>query len=289
MKILITGSKGQLGQSIKRIAEQYLFEFIYTDVEELDITNREELDIFFKKNKIDTLINCAAYTQVDKAQEEREEAFLINADAVGNLARMSKKYDFHLIQISTDYVFNGKNYRALTEDYKAKPINIYGKSKLAGEEAVIKHASHGSIIRTSWLYSEYGANFLKTILRISQEHAEIKVVYDQIGTPTYAGDLAKMLLDNIFHFVLKDEIEIYHYSNEGVCSWYDFACEILEYTQQETKVIPIETKDYRTPAARPYFSLLSKEKIKTNFEIEIPYWKDSVKHCIRRYYHQQES
>ncbi len=195
MKILITGSKGQLGRSIRSIERQYDYEIIYTDVEELDICNLNELNSFFEENPIDILINCAAFTNVDLAEKEKDTAFLINGTAVGYLARMSAKYNFHLLHISTDYVFNGKNYRPLTEDYKPTPINSYGKSKLAGEEAIVKHASKATIIRTSWLYSGYGNNFLKTMLRLAAGKDTIKVVFDQVGTPTYAGDLAKMLLD----------------------------------------------------------------------------------------------
>ncbi len=282
MRILVTGSKGQLGKSIQALEKHYDYHIIYTDVEELDICDPAALDSFFEKNPVDVLLNCAAFTHVDLAQKERETAFLINGTAVGYLARMSAKYGFHLLHISTDYVFNGKNYRPLTEDYKPTPVNVYGKSKLAGEEAIAKHATGATIIRTSWLYSEYGNNFLNTMLRLAREKEQIKVVFDQIGTPTYAGDLAAMILDILPQIVDNQGVQLFHYSGEGVISWYDFAKAIFEIAGIEVEVLPIESSEYLLPAARPFFSVLNKAKIKKYFQMKIPYWRDSLKTCIRK-------
>jgi dTDP-4-dehydrorhamnose reductase len=280
VKVLITGSNGQLGRSIKAMEKHYPYHFIFTDIDELDITDMTALHAFFAKHSIDFLINCAAFTNVDQAQTQREAALLINATAVGNLAKMATLHDFHIIHISTDYVFNGKNYRPWTEDYKPDPVNVYGRSKLAGEEALAKFTSKATVIRTSWLYSEYGNNFLNTMLRLGKTGAKINVVYDQIGTPTYAHDLGQMILDIIPRLAGQNEIGLYHYSNEGVTTWYDFAKAIFEIQKIDAVVYPIESKEYRTPAARPYFSVLNAEKIKNTFGISIPYWRDSLKLCL---------
>ena len=301
MKILVTGANGQLGSEIKYLVTNNLtsnikhLTFLFTDKNELDITNKEQIEDFLNKNSIDIIINCAAYTAVDKAEDEKELADLINHKAVEYLASNAKKRDIFLIHISTDYVFDGKNYRPYIETDKTNPQGVYGLTKLKGEEAFINSGAKGIIIRTSWVYSSFGHNFVKTMLRLS-DRKELNVVFDQIGTPTYARDLAEVILQildvkcemlnsnnnltsNIKH--LTSNIEIYHYSNEGVCSWYDFAKAIFGIKGIDIKVNPIETKDYPTPAKRPHFSVLNKAKIKNEFNLEIPYWRESLKECLK--------
>jgi len=300
INILVTGSNGQLGSEIKNLTQNLAFNiqnfnFYFTDKNNLDITNRLKIEEFIIKNKIDIIINCAAYTAVDKAQTEEELANTINNLAVKYLAKISKERDIALIHISTDYVFDGKNYKPYIEADPTNPQSIYGKTKLAGEKAILSIDPPNSlIIRTSWLYSEFGNNFVKTILRLGKEKDSLKVVYDQIGTPTYAKDLAKVILQIIQNSKLvrvkqqlrtkEDKIQnstqIYHYSNEGVCSWFDFAKEIIKMANIKCKVKPIQTKEYPTPADRPHYSLLNKAKIKNDFGIDIPYWKDSLYQCL---------
>ncbi len=283
MNILITGAKGQLGSEITVLSKDYSFHFYFTDKEELDIANKEKLKHFINENKIDLIVNCAAYTAVDKAEEEKELADLINHKAVKYLADISKQKDIPLIHISTDYVFDGKNYRPYEEDDKTNPQSVYGITKLKGEEAFIKSQAKGIIIRTSWVYSSFGANFVKTMLRL-KDKKELNVVFDQVGTPTYARDLAKAILEIInrnFEKLKSFKAEIFHFSNEGVCSWYDFAKAIFEIKGIDIKINPIETKDYPTPAKRPHYSVLNKSKIKKEFCIKIPYWKESLKECLK--------
>jgi len=281
MKVLVTGSNGQLGLSIKNQAGSFPnFHFIYTDVDELDITNIEKLKIFFQKNKIDALINCAGYTAVDKAEAEREMAFLINAQAVKNLAMLSSDLGFFMIHISTDYIFDGNKTTPYLETDIPNPQSIYGHSKFEGENEIIRHAKNVVILRTSWLYSENGNNFVKTIQRLAKDRPELKVVSDQVGTPTYAGDLAEVILKIIAHKSDFSGVNIYHYSNEGVASWFDFASAIVELDKLDCKVKPITTEEYPLPAKRPFFSVLSKEKIKEEIGLIIPDWKESLKKCI---------
>lgn len=281
MKILITGSKGQLGLSIHDRAQNYPeHHFIFTDIEELDITNEKDLDLFFLNNKIDFLINCAAYTAVDKAENDSRQAYLINSDAVKLLAGFSEKYNFTIIHISTDYVFSGKNFRPYTESDVPNPDGIYGKSKYAGEQAIQSFAKRALILRTSWLYSEYGHNFVKTILRLGIERDEIKIVADQVGSPTYAGDLADAILSIIISKYGFNKVEIFNFSNEGVASWYDFAFEILNQSSIDCKLIPIKTEDFPLPAPRPFYSILSKDKFNKTFNYQIPYWKNSLQKCL---------
>ncbi len=279
--ILVTGSKGQLGNEIQKLVSSYpSFNFIFTDVEELDITDVEQLDKFFIENKIDFVINCAAYTAVDKAETDRKLADLINVTAVKYLAEISKKFKITLIHISTDYIFNGRNYKPYVETDKPNPISYYGQTKLNGEIQIEKYAGNAIIIRTSWLYSGFGNNFVKTMIKYGNERDSLKVVADQVGTPTYAGDLAKAILEIIPKLKNINEIEIYNFSNEGAISWYDFAEAIMKLKNINCKIIPIESKDYPTPAPRPFYSILNKAKIKNDFGIEIPYWLDSLEKCL---------
>ena len=283
MKILVTGSKGQLGNEIRVLAEDYPgFDFIYTDVDELDITDQLKVEAFFVANKPQVIINCAAYTAVDKAESNEATAYLINATAVENLSKSAALVDALMVQISTDYVFDGKSYLPYSELDETNPQSAYGRTKLAGENAVFKYASKGLILRTSWLYSAFGNNFVKTMTKYGIEREELNVVYDQVGTPTYARDLAKAILDIIPSALQHSGIELFHYSNEGVASWYDFAKIIIAFSGINCNIKPIRTKDYPLPAPRPAFSVLSKSKIKDTYEIKIPYWSDSVKECIQR-------
>ncbi len=283
MNILVTGANGQLGSEIRVLSDNYIYNYFFTEKSKLDITKKEDIEEFINKNKINLIINCAAYTAVDKAESEKELADLINHKAVKYLAEISKQKNIPLIHISTDYVFDGKNYKPYTQEDKTNPQGVYGFTKLKGEEAFISSGAKGIIIRTSWVYSTFGANFVKTMLRL-KDKKELGVVFDQIGTPTYARDLAKTILeivDKHYEKLNNFKCEIFHYSNEGVCSWYDFAKAIFEIKDIDIKINPIESKDYRTPAKRPFYSVLNKNKIKKEFGIEIPYWVDSLKKCVK--------
>ena len=285
-RILVTGSNGQLGSEIKELSKNNIFaEFIFTDKDDLDITNLEKLESFFEEKKIDYVINCAAYTAVDKAEQEPEKAFLINAKAIEYLTKVCKKHQSKLIHISTDYVFNGETYLPYKEDNLTNPQSVYGKSKLKAEEIILNSNIDAIILRTSWLYSFYGYNFVKTIRKLILKHKKLNVIFDQVGTPTYAYDLAKIILEIIFKtFQNKENFKtgIYNFSNEGVCSWYDFAIEISNFLQREANILPIETKDFPTLAKRPHYSVLNKTKIKQAFDIKIPYWKDSLLLCLTK-------
>jgi dTDP-4-dehydrorhamnose reductase len=281
--ILITGGNGQLGQELRRLAPSVPGQtFLFTDVAELDITDELAIQSIVESNHIDTIINCAAYTAVDKAEEETEAAFRINSTATGNLARVAGKNGARLIHISTDYVFNGTGHRPYREDDPTGPVSQYARSKHAGEEQIIKAGANALIIRTSWLYSEFGHNFVKTIMKYGKERGLLKVVYDQVGTPTYAADLAAAILKIVNSPEPGGGVSIYHYSNEGVASWYDFALAILEFSEIPCKVIPICTHEYPLPAVRPWYSVFDKSRIKHDFGIEIPYWRDSLQTCIKR-------
>lgn len=283
MKILITGANGQLGNEIKELAPAYShYEFIYTDVNELDITNATRVNAFFEQHNPDVIINCAAYTAVDKAETDKETAFLVNATASGILAQAATDTGAFMVHVSTDYVYNGRNFSPYHETDPVNPVSVYGKSKLAGEIAVQKADGKAMIIRTSWLYSAFGNNFIKTMIKYGKERDSLNVVFDQIGTPTYARDLANTILHILPVAMTAEDIEVYHYSNEGVASWYDFARAIHEIAEIKCQVNPIPTKEYPLPAERPFYSVLDKGKIKKKFVIEIPYWRDSVKACIER-------
>ena len=279
MKILVTGAQGQLGLSIRKIEPEYPeLSISYTDVEELDITDSRALTAHFEKNPIDYVVNCAGYTAVDRAEEEEDKAMLINAAAVKNLAECADTFGFTLIHISTDYVFSGRHYRPYTEKDEPGPISVYSRSKHAGEQAVINHCKHGIILRTSWLYSEYGNNFLKTILNLASQREEIRIIGDQVGTPTYAGDLARAILELVHRNYSKKSL--FHFSNEGVASWYDFGVEIVRLSGKKCTVIPIPTEAYPLPAERPFYSLMSKAEFTGTFRYSIPHWRDSLEKCM---------
>jgi dTDP-4-dehydrorhamnose reductase len=283
MKILVTGSNGQLGQELQTLSTQYSgWKFIFTDIAELDITSEPAIATLVSMEKPDVIINCAAYTAVDKAEQEDDLAFLINAKAVGNLARTADKYNALLIHISTDYVFDGKGYKPYVEDDPTNPVSLYAKSKHSGEQQVQSYAGNALIIRTSWLYSEFGNNFVKTMMGYGKARGQLNVVFDQTGSPTYARDLAKAILDILQKQQVFHGVEVFHYSNEGVTSWYDFAKAIIELSGIGCKINPIETKDYPLPAVRPFYSVFNKFKIKQRYQIEIPYWRDSLKECIEK-------
>lgn len=278
--ILVTGSRGQLGNEMQTIARQYPgYQFIFTDVDELDITNKESLEKFISGNKINYLINCAAYTSVDAAEEQVDLCYLINRDAVKNIGEVTAQHDIQVIHVSTDYVFDGKSYLPYTEDMPVSPTSIYGKSKRAGEEELLKANPTSIIIRTSWLYSSFGNNFVKTMLRLGNERDSLNVVFDQVGTPTYAADLAAAIMSIIDGG--NWESGIYHFSDEGVCSWYDFTKTIHKLAGIQCDVKPIETKDYPAKTPRPYYSVLNKAKIKSTYGISIPHWEESLIHCLK--------
>ena len=281
MKILILGSKGQLGSEIKELAPLYKnIDFTFTDIEELDITNEASLKSFFGKNKFNCIVNCAAYTAVDKAESDKTQAVKLNVTAVKLLSEFASSQKALLVHISTDYVFDGKNYKPYLETDLTNPKSIYGKTKLDGEVEVIFNAQNAIIIRTSWLYSSFGNNFVKTIIKNAKEKGTLNVVSDQIGTPTYARDLAKSILDIVPSYKSSNKFEIFNYSNEGVASWYDFAKEITALAGIKCVINPIETKDYPFVVTRPPYSVLNKSKIKKTFGITIPYWKDSLNDCM---------
>ena len=293
MRILVTGKNGQLGRSIHKLVNtdskidnnQSSNEFIFVGREELDLSSENSISHYFDNNdKFDIIINCAAYTQVDKAEKEEELANQINHLAVKQLASIANKQQARLIHISTDYVFNGRQYQPYIETDDVEPQGVYGKTKLSGEQVIQNNLkSNAIIIRTSWIYSEYGNNFVKTMLKLGNELESLNVIFDQVGTPTYAGDLAKVII-----FIVRSntfsqtdfKTQIYHFSNEGVCSWYDFAKTIFELTNTQCQVSSIETKDYPTPGTRPHYSVLNKSKIKQSYNLVIPYWKDSLKQCL---------
>jgi len=281
MKILVTGGDGQLGSTLKKLAGDYknhIFTFI--DVRDLDLTDSQGMAAFLAAHKPGILINCAAYTAVDKAESETDLVMAVNATAPGEMAKVCAEKGILLIHISTDYVFDGKSYKPYKETDPANPVSVYSKSKLEGETRILQEDVKGIIIRTSWLYSEYGQNFVKTILKKGKELGKLKVVYDQVGGPTYARDLAKAILDILPEIANTRTMEIYHYANEGVISWYDFAHAIIEISGIDCILEPLETKDYPTPAARPSYSVFNKTKFKERFGIEIPYWRTSLKECI---------
>jgi dTDP-4-dehydrorhamnose reductase len=282
LNILVTGSNGQLGSEIKELSKEYSYNFFFTDRNSIDITSKENIKDFCQTNNINAIINCAGYTAVDKAESDEINADLINRKAVKKLALVCQELNIKLVHISTDYVFDGKNFKPYKEEYKTNPQSVYGKSKLDGENEMIKiNPKNSIIIRTSWVYSFYANNFVKTMLRLGKEKESLGVIFDQIGTPTYAKHLAKVILD-ILPKIDNQKVEIYNYSNEGALSWYDFAKEIMKMAKLDCKINPIETFQYPTPAKRPHFSLLNKSKIKNQFNIEIPYWKDGLDDCLKR-------
>jgi|YNPMSStandDraft_1061717.scaffolds.fasta_scaffold01133_9 dTDP-4-dehydrorhamnose reductase len=281
--VLVFGANGQLGSEIKKISKEFSnLQITYTDVEDLDITDVSKLKLFFSNKKFSYVINAAAYTAVDKAESEFKIATKINVEGVTNIARLATNYKLHLIHISTDYVFDGKSNLPYNEDSLPNPLNVYGKTKYKSEIEALRHPET-IVIRTSWLYSTFGNNFVKTILKHAKEKDEIKVVYDQVGSPTYAEDLARAILSIINENINRKNFfkrGIYHFTNQGLCSWYDFAYEIISYFNLPCKVIPILTEEYPTPAKRPAYSVLDCKKYKETFEQEIPYWRDSLHRCL---------
>lgn len=280
--ILVTGANGQLGSELRSLSSSFpQFNFTFTDYQELDITSLDSVEKYLKDSKPHYTINCAAYTAVDKAEQEATQANQLNAIAPKILADTCKKYGIKLIHISTDYVFDGKANTPYKETDRVNPQSSYGHSKLQGELNVLE-SGIGMVIRTSWLYSAYGNNFVKTIQKHGAVKPELGVVFDQIGTPTWAHDLAKAILDIINKGDENFKPEVFHYSNEGVCSWYDFAHEIISLSNLTCKVKPIETKDYPTPAVRPQFSVFNKQKIRNLYNVDIPYWRDSLIECLKQ-------
>lgn len=280
-RILITGANGQLGNALRlELAGDPNIDAVYTDVEDLDITNAEAVENFLHDNAIEMMVNCAAYTAVDRAESDELRAAAINTEAVGIIGQAAGRLGIRVIHISTDYVFSGESYRPYEEKDEPFPQSIYGRTKLEGEGLLTSFCKDAVIIRTAWLYSEFGNNFVKTMLRLAGEREELGVVSDQIGTPTYAGDLAAAI-----HAVIRsDEWKpgIYHFTDEGVASWYDFAKSIFEIAGKGIRVKPLLTSEYPTAARRPMYSVLSKNKIKRTYNIEIPYWRESLEKCIGR-------
>jgi dTDP-4-dehydrorhamnose reductase len=280
-KIVITGSNGQLGQELRAASRNYpQFEFIFLTKDDLQISDNDPVKKFFSETDPEFFINCAAYTAVDKAESEKEKAFLINSKAVGIIAAACKRSNTKLIHLSTDYVFDGNSSTPLTEDDPVSPINIYGDSKLKGEQLAFENNEQTIIIRTSWVYSEFGNNFVKTMMRLMKEKGSINVIDDQIGSPTYAADLANAILQ----IISTDKFipGIYNYSNDGRISWFEFATAIKKLISSSCKINPIPTAQYPTPAKRPHFSLLDKRKITETYNIEIVDWKKSLATCINR-------
>lgn len=278
MNILVTGANGQLGNSIRKISASYPNNYFFTDMPEVDITNLALLENLMKEKQIDAIINCAAYTAVDKAEDDVALATKINVDGPRNLAIAAKNANAKLVHVSTDYVFGGKAYLPLKESDPTAPIGVYGRTKLAGEEAVKEVGCDAVVVRTAWLYSEFGGNFVKTMLRLGRERSELGVVYDQVGTPTYATDLAVALMELLTKGFTG--FSLYHYSNEGVISWYDFAKTIFDLSGINIKLNALESSEYPSKAERPAYSVLNKKKIR-EAGIKVPYWRDSLIECLR--------
>lgn len=283
MNILVTGANGQLGCEMRRLGAVSPNNYIFTDVAELDITDSDAVMRVVKECAIEAIVNCAAYTNVDKAESDEAMAELINATAVGNLACAMKEVGGTLFHVSTDYVFGREGNTPRTEDMPLDPLGVYGRTKLHGEEAIAQSGCKALIFRTAWLYSEFGNNFLKTMMRLTAERESINVVFDQVGTPTYAGDLALAIFSVIEAGVYEGNEGIYHFSDEGVCSWYDFAVEIAAAAGNTScRINPCHSSEFSSPVTRPPYSVLDKTKIKNTFDIDIPHWRESMEYCIKR-------
>lgn len=282
MNILVTGANGQLGNEMRIVSRNSQDHYIFTDVAELDITNAMAVEKMVDDNDIKAIINCAAYTNVDKAEDDYDFAELLNATAVKHLAQAMKKNDGILIHVSTDYVFGGtKNNTPCSEDEPANPTGVYGITKLHGEQSIIETGCKHLIIRTAWLYSEFGKNFVKTMLNLTATKPNLNVVFDQVGSPTYAYDLAQAIFNIVENRKYEGQDGIYHYSNEGVCSWYDFTKMIAEYAgHTDCDIQPCHSDEFPSKVIRPSYSVLDKTKIKKTFDIHIPYWTDSLKRCL---------
>lgn len=279
--VLVTGANGQLGREMRRVAQSSTDKYIFTDVEELDITSLEAIEWVVSSNCVDVIVNCAAYTAVDKAEDDEAFANLLNNTAAGYLAAAAAKYDATLIHISTDYLFDGSANVPYNEQCPTAPIGVYGKTKLAGEQSVQEAGCNYIIIRTSWLYSRWGANFVKTMQRLTAERDSLSVIFDQVGTPTFAGDLA----DAIGSIISSDQLSksgVYHFSNEGVCSWFDFAYAICQMSGNSCEISPIHSDEFPSKVTRPHFSVLDKSKFKESFGVKIPYWSQSLEKCIEQ-------
>jgi len=282
LEILVTGANGQLGSEIKRLAKGSEYNYTFVDFEEMDIADEGSVTTFFDGKSFDFIINCAAYTAVDLAEEDSALAFRVNSDAVRFITTICLERKIRLIHISTDYVFDGCGNTPIPDTAAPRPLSVYGKSKLAGEQHVLSTLKDAYIIRTAWVYSSFGKNFVKTIVRLGSERETLGVVYDQIGSPTYAKDLAGAII-RIVHSIESDGIDfpgIYHYTNEGVASWYDLAWFIIQYYKLPCRVNPIPSEEYITKAVRPGFTVLDKRKIKNTFGIEIPHWHESLISCL---------
>ena len=282
-RILVTGANGQLGSEMRKLGSVSPNEYIFTDVQELDITNKEAVMSFVEQNGVNIIVNCAAYTNVDRAEDDEATAELINATAVGNLAEAAKAVDGTLFHVSTDYVFGADGNTPRSEDMPTNPLGAYGRTKLSGEQAIAEVGAKAIIIRAAWLYSEFGNNFLKTMLRLTAEKESLNVVFDQVGTPTYAGDLALVIFSIIEGNLYAGNEGIYHFSNEGVCSWYDFANEIaIAAGNINCNIQPCHSSEFPSKVTRPPYSVLDKTKIKQTFGVDIPHWRDSMLYCLER-------
>ena len=282
-RILVTGANGQLGSEMRKLGAVSPNEYIFTDVAELDITDKAAVMAFAEQTKIDVIVNCAAYTNVDKAEDDEAIAELINATAVRNLAEAAKAQDATLFHVSTDYVFGAEGNTPRSEDMPTNPLGVYGTTKLRGEQAIQEVGAKAIIIRTARLYSEFGNNFLKTMLRLTAEKESLNVVFDQVGTPTYAGDLALVIFSIIEGNIYIGNEGTYHFSNEGVCSWYDFATEIAIAAGHEgCNIQPCHSSEFPSKVIRPPYSVLDKTKIKQTFGVDIPHWRDSMLYCLER-------
>ncbi len=289
-RVLVTGANGQLGREMQRLGAVSPNQYIFTDVEELDITDGQAVEQFIEEQKINIVVNCAAYTNVDRAEDDEAMAEAINATAVCNLARAVKRVDGVLFHVSTDYVFGGDGNTPRTEDMPLNPLGVYGRTKLHGEQAIAEQGCRAIIIRTAWLYSEFGNNFLKTMLRLTGERENLNVVFDQVGTPTYAGDLAMTIFSIIEGDMYIGNEGIYHFSNEGVCSWYDFAQEIATAVGHTgCKIAPCHSNEFPSKVTRPSYSVLDKSKIKRTFGVDIPHWRESMYYCLKRILLQAQS
>lgn len=281
MNILVTGALGQLGSELRLVAACSSDNYIYTDVAELDITDRDAVNAFVESNGVDAIVNCAAFTDVERAEDVPDLAERINAGAVANLADAMASRGGLLVHVSTDYVFGGESFNTpITEDAAGAPTGVYGLTKLHGEQAVLRSGCRHIIIRTAWLYSEFGRNFVKTMLRLTSERPVVKVVFDQAGTPTYALDLARAIFKILEGRLYEGREGIYHYTNEGVCSWFDFARAIAERSGSSCKVLPCHSSEFPSKVRRPSYSVLDKSKIKEAFGVDVPYWTDSLSECL---------
>lgn len=288
-RILVTGCNGQLGRELQRLGAISPLTYLFTDIADLDITDRQAVCEYVARERVDVIVNCAAYTDVDRAEEDEATAERVNAEAVRNLAEAMRITDGTLFHISTDYVFGGEGNTPFTEEMPVNPLGAYGRTKRHGEEAIAESGCKALVIRTAWLYSEWGRNFLKTMLRLTGEQEALQVVFDQVGTPTFAGDLALAIFSIIEKNLYSGNEGIYHFSNEGVCSWYDFAVEIAEAAGHDRcRILPCHSVEFPSKVRRPAYSVLDKSKIKRTFALEIPHWRDSMRYCIARIMKAQE-